>query len=195
MDPAQQPLERAQDALQRRQHKRALDALREALDDAIRMYDHRALARIVELATTLESRTSGYDRTQSGIIRHKASDAQQTVPREPPASTEVAGSSARDELALGGSHPQVPGPTNRTPPDSPADGFGMLMAVVSALASIGAGIYLLSAKSVATFAGGSTSWFQILAHGIGVYFIAKGLFMGASLRQEIEQTKLLRSRN
>jgi len=78
---------------------------------------------------------------------------------------------------------------------SSSGGLATLIAFVSALVSIGAGIYLLSAKSVVTFGGGTISWFQILAHGIGIYFIAKGLYMGASLYQQVEQNKLLRSRN
>jgi len=53
--------------------------------------------------------------------------------------------------------------------------FGML----SMLGSIGAGLYLLS-----THAAGSNSYLEAIAHGMGVYFIARGLFMGPSLFQQ-----------
>jgi hypothetical protein len=49
--------------------------------------------------------------------------------------------------------------------------------VIPALGSIGAGIYLLQYQSVGDAATG-TSWFEIIGHGMGVYFIAKGLFIG-----------------
>lgn len=48
--------------------------------------------------------------------------------------------------------------------------------VVAALLAIGAGIYLLQSQSVGNLAEGE-SWFEVLAHGIGVYFIARGLWM------------------
>lgn len=52
-----------------------------------------------------------------------------------------------------------------------------LVDVVAALLAIGAGIYLLQSQSVSIAGVGGTSWFQVLAHGIGVYFIARGLWM------------------
>jgi hypothetical protein len=45
--------------------------------------------------------------------------------------------------------------------------------VIPALIAIGAGVYLLSGQSTT----GQSTWFSLIAHGIGAYFIAKGLFM------------------
>lgn len=53
--------------------------------------------------------------------------------------------------------------------------FGALLDVLAALLCIGGGLYLLQTNSV-----GSSSWFQVIAHGMGVYFIGKGLFVGRS---------------
>jgi L-asparagine transporter-like permease len=47
--------------------------------------------------------------------------------------------------------------------------------ILGGVGAIGAGLYLLSAQSP-NLAGGS-SWFEVLAHGIGVYFIGKGIWM------------------
>lgn len=52
-----------------------------------------------------------------------------------------------------------------------------IVEVVAGLLAIGAGIYLLQAQSVGGIPGGGESWFAVLAHGIGVYFIARGLWM------------------
>jgi hypothetical protein len=57
--------------------------------------------------------------------------------------------------------------------------MGKLVQIVAGLLSIGAGIYLLTMQSVGVVQGGE-SWLQVLAHGIGVYFIARGLWMLAS---------------
>ena len=54
-------------------------------------------------------------------------------------------------------------------------GIGGLIDIVAALLAIGAGAYLLQYNSAST--GDGTSWFEIIGHGMGVYFIAKGLFM------------------
>jgi hypothetical protein len=54
-------------------------------------------------------------------------------------------------------------------------GYGV--SSIAGLVAVGAGIYLLSRQS----ASGDT-WLEVLAHGIGVYFIAQGLFMiGSSI--------------
>lgn len=46
------------------------------------------------------------------------------------------------------------------------------------LLAVGAGIYLVQAQSVAAVAGaGGQTWFELLAHGIGVYVIARGIWM------------------
>ena len=49
--------------------------------------------------------------------------------------------------------------------------------IAAALVSIGAGIYLLQSES----ASADTTVFDILMHGIGAYFIARGLWMFSSL--------------
>jgi hypothetical protein len=51
-----------------------------------------------------------------------------------------------------------------------------LLAALSMFGSIGAGLYLLTSSSEA-----GNTMLDVLAHGIGVYFIAKGLYLGASL--------------
>jgi hypothetical protein len=54
--------------------------------------------------------------------------------------------------------------------------------IVEGLASIGAiaaGLYLLASETV-----DPDSYLQTIAHGIGIYFIAKGFFMGASLYRQ-----------
>ena len=53
-----------------------------------------------------------------------------------------------------------------------------LIDILAMLGSIGAGGYLLQYTSSGQASG--TSWFEIIAHGMGLYFIAKGLFMGRS---------------
>lgn len=62
-----------------------------------------------------------------------------------------------------------------------------LLDVVASLGSIGAGVYLVLSKTVAP-----NSYLQVIAHGIGIYFIAKGLFIGRSLYLAAESTKALR---
>jgi hypothetical protein len=61
-----------------------------------------------------------------------------------------------------------------------------LTAAASSLICVVAGLYLLSAQAVA-----SNSFLELLAHGIGIYFIGKGLFVGPSLWKQAEQTELL----
>ncbi len=51
------------------------------------------------------------------------------------------------------------------------------MSVGAGLVSIGAGVYLLQAHSV----GQESNWFEVIGHGMGAYFIAKGLYMWRSL--------------
>lgn len=55
--------------------------------------------------------------------------------------------------------------------------MGKFVEVIAGLLAIGAGIYLLQSQSVSVAGVDGTSWFQVLAHGIGVYFIARGLWM------------------
>jgi hypothetical protein len=54
--------------------------------------------------------------------------------------------------------------------------MGRLIDIAATLLSIGAGLYLLQYSSP-----GQSSWFEVIGHGMGVYFIAKGLFMARSL--------------
>ena len=57
------------------------------------------------------------------------------------------------------------------------------------LASIGcavAGVYLLTTQAV-----GENSLIETLAHGIGIYFLAKAFYVGPALNQAIRQTMLL----
>jgi hypothetical protein len=54
-------------------------------------------------------------------------------------------------------------------------GYGV--SSIAGLVAVGAGIYLLTKQS----ASGDT-WLEVLAHGAGVYFIARGLYMiGSSI--------------
>jgi hypothetical protein len=54
-------------------------------------------------------------------------------------------------------------------------GYGV--SSIAGLVAVGAGIYLLSRQS----ASGDT-WLEVVAHGVGIYFIARGLFMiGSSI--------------
>lgn len=52
------------------------------------------------------------------------------------------------------------------------------LGVLASLISVGAGLYLLNESSAAEQA----TVFDALMHGIGAYFIARGLWMLASLR-------------
>jgi hypothetical protein len=61
-----------------------------------------------------------------------------------------------------------------------------LSAVLATLGCFAAGGYLLSSHSI-----GAPSWFDLLAHGIGLYFIAKGLFVGASMSQQFRAADAL----
>src|SRR5262245_53891632 len=54
-----------------------------------------------------------------------------------------------------------------------------LLGVLAALVSVGAGIYLLTSES----ASADTTVFDILMHGIGAYFVARGMWMLYSLRR------------
>ncbi len=52
-------------------------------------------------------------------------------------------------------------------------GWSLLFGVVAALVSVGAGIYLLQSQSAAAEA----TVFDVLMHGIGSYFLARGAWM------------------
>jgi hypothetical protein len=49
----------------------------------------------------------------------------------------------------------------------------------------------LSSQSPDVAGVSGTSWFEILAHGIGIYFIGKGVFIGASLWTQAETNERL----
>jgi hypothetical protein len=57
---------------------------------------------------------------------------------------------------------------------------------LAVIASIGAGIYLL----LSLWSSGPTTWFDVIGHGIGVYFIAKGLWMARSLQLQLDSRSL-----
>ena len=54
--------------------------------------------------------------------------------------------------------------------------IGMVFDIAAALLAIGAGLYLLQYNAIDNGTDG-TSWFQIIGHGMGIYFVGKGLFM------------------
>ena len=54
-------------------------------------------------------------------------------------------------------------------------GWGPFLTGLAALISIGAGLYLLTSESAAQ----EMTVFDVLMHGIGAYFIARGLYMMA----------------
>lgn len=56
-----------------------------------------------------------------------------------------------------------------------------IIGLLAGAVCVGAGVYLLSQNSVADPTEGGTSWFEIIAHGIGIYFIGKGIFVAALL--------------
>ncbi len=58
--------------------------------------------------------------------------------------------------------------------------MGRLVDIAAALLCIGAGVYLLQYNADSSALGGGTSWFEIIGHGMGVYFIGKGLFVARS---------------
>jgi hypothetical protein len=60
-------------------------------------------------------------------------------------------------------------------------------AIASAAICIIAGIYLLQTQA----AGDEGNWLETIAHGMGIYFIGKGLFVGASLWAQGDAIRLL----
>lgn len=57
-----------------------------------------------------------------------------------------------------------------------------VLGLIAGIVSIGAGIYLLLGESAAA----ETTVFDMLMHGIGAYFVARGLWMIYSLRSTTE---------
>ena len=63
--------------------------------------------------------------------------------------------------------------------------FRVLLTAVSGLFCVGAGLYLLGSQAVAP-----NSYLELIAHGMGLYFIGKGLFVWVSLAQQHDQLVL-----
>ena len=61
-------------------------------------------------------------------------------------------------------------------------GLGKLAGIAAAVVLIGAGIYLLTSQS----ASDETTVFDALMHGIGAYFIARGLWMITKMARSFE---------
>jgi hypothetical protein len=68
--------------------------------------------------------------------------------------------------------------------------MGRLIGFGAAAICVFAGIYLLQYNADTGTAGG-TSWFQIIGHGMGIYFIGKGLFVARSTWLESQQAEHL----
>ncbi|HWQ01346.1 MAG TPA: hypothetical protein VN449_04440, partial [Gaiellaceae bacterium] len=68
--------------------------------------------------------------------------------------------------------------------------FAALLRIGGGVLSIGAGWYLLSRHSLPVDVNGQSgqSWLEALAHGIGIYFIARGLEMIGSAIASMYQT-------
>jgi len=68
---------------------------------------------------------------------------------------------------------------------------GVIIEVIASLIAIGAGLYLLFEHSIVATTGDGQSWFEVLAHGIGAYFLARGLWMLRHAGIEDESRRLL----
>ncbi len=64
--------------------------------------------------------------------------------------------------------------------------MGKLIDIIATLLSIGAGVYLLSEHSASVAGVQGSSWLEVIAHGMGAYFVAKGLWMARSLHLQAE---------
>lgn len=71
--------------------------------------------------------------------------------------------------------------------------WGTFVDLGAALATVLAGVYLLQQHGVPIDVGGASgqSWFEVLAHGIGVYFIARGVWMFRHIGLEQRQVDSL----
>jgi hypothetical protein len=55
--------------------------------------------------------------------------------------------------------------------------FGFAVNSIAGLVAVGAGIFLLAHQNES-----GDTWLEVLAHGVGIYFIARGLYMiGSSI--------------
>ena len=68
--------------------------------------------------------------------------------------------------------------------------MGRLVGLAAAAVCVYAGIYLLQYNAVSDPTTG-TSWFQIIGHGMGIYFIGKGLFVAQASWANADQAKHL----
>lgn len=68
--------------------------------------------------------------------------------------------------------------------------MGKVTGFVAGAICVIAGIYLLQYNAVGDSTVG-TSWFQIIGHGMGIYFIGKGLFVARSTYLEAQQVDRL----
>jgi len=68
--------------------------------------------------------------------------------------------------------------------------MGRLLGLAAGAICVFAGIYLLQYNAVLDPTTG-TSWFQIIGHGMGIYFIGKGLFVARSTWLSEDQAKHL----
>lgn len=67
-----------------------------------------------------------------------------------------------------------------------------VVGLIAAVTSIGAGLYLVTSNSATIDVGAGVSgqsWLEVIAHGIGAYFIARGLWMIAELLHEDESSR------
>ncbi len=62
-----------------------------------------------------------------------------------------------------------------------------ILAIVISAVSLFAGVYLLGSETV-----GENSYLETIAHGIGIYFLAKGLYLGPSLMRQAEAAQHLK---
>jgi hypothetical protein len=70
--------------------------------------------------------------------------------------------------------------------DTKEEGMGRLIDILATLVCLGAGGYLLLSQTQA-----GNSYLEVLGHGIGAYFVGKGLFIARSTHLEAEAATLL----
>lgn len=69
--------------------------------------------------------------------------------------------------------------------------FSRFAAVAAGLTCVAAGVYLLQTQSL----GEESSWLETIAHGMGIYFIGKGVFVWVSVLMQAEVVEALRARS
>ena len=63
------------------------------------------------------------------------------------------------------------------------------IAIIAGAICVTAGAYLLQYNTTDEAAG--TSWFEVIGHGMGIYFIGKGIFVAAALWRYASQQESL----